>query len=1185
MSTYYTFFSEYRRGQLPDDWTERLSTGAATRIEGAFCDLPHRNVLRLEGSGTRSILTWDVLDTDTSLATQEILCRFRWVTLGSTRGVLVVRSSGAIGSENGYRLILNMTGSPQVTLDKVVSDVSTTLGTATKTEVKLGTWLYLRLQATSTTIRTRVWATGNTEPGSWDVSVTDASLATGQPGFRWVSASEIAEVAFVSVATGGSDLISESDALVLTPPMDVWIANHADEVDTTARFEYYNPNTSLVETKWCSTYPRITSATDYPAGVTMERLLLDGGGLATRLESDAALSGAALSSLSPMRLDNRPVEPRGIGPLDAWTGYSFYGRPIEIRIGRRWQTRPSQTSHGNGVLTPHRRFEIIGCGIAGAEPIVSPDEVRVSLTSPAGLLSARVPAYRNIGIPTGFKSVTTSGWLSIPSSTSYNRIDYVVSLRALIPSAGVVGSGFSTLSRRQIDATHRQWHIAIYQASNALSGAIHFLCDDASGANLVSLVTTTRYNLGRFVDIIFAVKGTDSWYAYVDGMRVGSGFLSANPTLGTAAVVEVNNAPGVTVCDHRITMYAPEDESLSRFSGRRDPDVLTVSMHRCDDNTASTVTDYATLANHGTLQGTDPTDRIWSPTYLGSAELVGTYMPISGGIVFNGPAQPIDPVREAFRYNDRAKTTGTSLAVRAKGALLTVTTNYTEPSGGDGVIDIVGASDQPVTFTLAASGTPDDARVHVPRLVADELSSRGALTNASYNRESFIALRKQLPFRGGFYYPEPPETQTFLADLIGQLGGYYGLDQGRLYAGCMVPPVNPGPYGNEPLLELLGAPDRGVILAPSTDYDLTNTSNSWSLDCWFKFNTKPIDATTSSTFTHFPTGYTLIDRYDTATGSGYYLGFDGRTGALVFGTPGLTTSGRHYISLTFNFQPNVWYWAHGDISSTTRFLGVGIDFGFGGELAETVTGTWVPPVAGTPLRIGHGPAGSFPGSIAYAIGGSPKTSQAGPFLTKPTTSNRGGTQRFHLPLTDGSGDLAIERIQSRYALIDSCRWAYKTILDLRSSATATLAENLRPRPAWRVDARYRRNYQRLDGANIVAGVSAADRIALGTEYLSEVDQSDMVRTTNLNSKDVTLAPLVSLQADADVIGRLVRGRLSDDRLFSDVKNWYRDILRLVLTDEVLVYHDRFGLDEGRAMRVAHLVSRLASLNGDIGLWG
>lgn len=1186
MATYYTFFSEYRRGAIPADWTERWTTGTSIVVEGAFCDLPNRNVLRLTGAGTRTAFTWNVIDSDLVANAQELYCRFRWVTTASNRAVALIRVSGTLSAENAYRLVINLVGTPEMTVDKMVAGVTTSLGTASKPEAKLGMWLNLRFRANSATIQAKLWADGDTEPVAWDVSVTDGSVSTGSIGVSWVSTAEIGEVAYFAVGTGGDSAPSESEALALTPPMDTWVANLEDEIEITARFDYWSDDANAVQSVWYSTHPRITSSIDYPANTVMEKLLIDAGGLATRLESDVALSGAALTNLSPIRLDNRPVSPGSPGPLDAWIDYSFYGRPIEIRIGRRWQTKPHLTSHGNGVLTPHRRFEMLGCGIAATEPTISSEEAQVTLTSPTGLLSQKVIAYRNVGIPTGVKAVTTSGWLRIPSSTSYDLMHWNLYLRILVPTAGVTGSSVSTIARRQIDATHRQWHVALYQASHAtLAHTLHFISDSVSGANLISLNPSTRYNLGRFIDIIFSVKGTDRWYAYVDGVKVGSGSLAANVTLGTAAIVEANIAPGVILCDHRIEQWAPEDEALARFSARRDTDALTVSMHRCDDNTGSTVTDYAALANHGTLQGSDTTDRVWSPTYLGSAEQTGTPMPISGGVVFHGPGQPIDSVREAFRYNDRVKTTGTALAVRARGALLTVTTNYTEPSDGPGVIDVVGASDQPVTFQLSSSSSPEDERTHIPRLVADTLSARGNVSVASYNRESFLALRKQLPFKGGYYYPESPDIQTFLADMIGQIGGYYGLDYGRLYAACMTPPINPGPFGNEPFLEFLGVPDRGLILAASTAYDLNNTTNDWSIDCFFKFHAKPIDLITSSTFTHFPTGYTLIDRYSSASsGSGYYLGFDGRNGNLVFATPGLTSSGRHYISLTYNFQPDTWYWAHGEISATTRFLGVGIDLGFGGETSETVTGTWVAPVAGTPLRIGHGPAGSFPGSIAYAIGASPRASVFAPSV-KPTTSNRGGTQRFHLPLTDGAGDQALERIQSKYARLDSCRWAYKLIMDFRSAAQPTYSGTRRPWPAWRVDTRYRRNYQPISGANVAAGVSASDRVALGVESLSETDQSEMVRLHNLNSRDMQITTPLSTQADADAVGRLIRGRLSEGRRLGVASDWYRDMLRLMLTDEVLVYHDRYGLSAGKCMRVAAIASKLAALRGTVDLWG
>src|SRR5262249_46357344 len=160
--------------------------------------------------------------------------------------------------------------------------------------------------------------------------------------------------------------------------------------------------------------------------------------------------------------------------------------------------------------------------------------------------------------------------------------------------------------------------------------------------------------------------------------------------------------------------FVDEATALARFAARMDPDALNLAMHRCDDNTLSTATDYNATANHATLQGTNAVDRAWAASYLGSPEIAGTSQPLSEGALYHGPTQPIDSTRELFRFDDRAPNGSPTLNARAKGLALSNPSAYTSPA--DGVIDIVGASDQPVTFGQTA-GSPPSRSLQVPQLL------------------------------------------------------------------------------------------------------------------------------------------------------------------------------------------------------------------------------------------------------------------------------------------------------------------------------------------------------------------------------------------------------------------------------------------------------------------------------------
>lgn len=95
----------------------------------------------------------------------------------NVRGDGVWDSNNFAVQNNGYRVQLNPQGN-------VIQIIKCTAGTdsiiasvgLTDTTVKR----VLRIQATGTTIRYRMWLATDPEPGTWDSSVTDATHATGK---------------------------------------------------------------------------------------------------------------------------------------------------------------------------------------------------------------------------------------------------------------------------------------------------------------------------------------------------------------------------------------------------------------------------------------------------------------------------------------------------------------------------------------------------------------------------------------------------------------------------------------------------------------------------------------------------------------------------------------------------------------------------------------------------------------------------------------------------------------------------------------------------------------------------------------------------------------------------------------------------------------------------------------------
>lgn len=1199
MSSHWSDFREYRRGRFMGDFTSRVSSiSHNVRVEGSAIDRSHRNRILLDGSGTRTVHTWNAPDLDTGKSNQEILALVRFTgTSISDRGVLILRQHAT--ADTCYRALLLPT-TQAIRVERRSAGVATTLVSGSKT-LKAGVFYIVYFAVSGSTLTLRVWPYSESMPGV-DITAVDATHTDGYIGFESTpaaSSTEQWEIYYLSVGTNGTTPTSP-DPTLLTEPLDSWIAEPDEELETVLRFEHYNPLTNSVVEEWYSSHGRTsTSYYDYPSSTAINPLPswpdrpYELGDWSTGLEADLQLGGAASISRSAMKFCNQPTGLNESGPFDHWLSKSLANRPVERRLGKRWLQRPTP-ANPEGVLNPLRRFEIVGCALVNREPSINPDECSIPLAAPIDILSKTIPVYRNVGISTCIQTLSNTGYILIPNHSLYGINSFCVYCRIFVPTTGVAGSTRGWFSRRFTGASF-QWSIAVGYASHAtIANKLNLLVHATDDTVLIDYTHSTTINDGLNHDVIFGIDDKRRYYLIIDGIIVTTGTPAKSVKQPGTSVELLRVLPNCTIFDHRIERYVPEDEALARFSSRRDPDLITLSMHRVDDNVSNTVTDYASIANHATLQGVDGVDWSWVPTYLGSSELSGVSMPFSGGVIYHAPTQEVDPVRGVFRYNDRLLTAGSAVNVRAKGLLLTGGgVSYSEPPDGPGTVDFVGAIDRPITFGLSASpSSPEAETIHVPRLVRDELYTRRALNHTNLDSETFYGLRKLLPMKGGFLYTDPPTVGKFLTDNLGSIGSYYSICRdARVHAGCMLPPVNEGPYRTiDTCLEFIGLPNRGVTINPHSSYSLKQ-SNTWSVQAWVKFHRHPLDASTSGTFTYFPSGMTIIDHVDGATG--YYLGIDGRTGYIVFGAPGVTgtVSGLHYLTYNHLFEMEKWYLIQGYQDINTRIIRVGVE----GE--TTITRTTSESTAGTmsasdstPIRIGHGPRGSFHGSIQYAIGSSSarnESSMATNLSSAPTVTNTGSiVDRWSVGLRDGSlgespVDRVVESVQSKYGIAEGVRWCPKLHIDLRKSATMSLSDISVPAPIWRLEDRYKLNRSVLTGANVAGGVSAADRIALSLSYLSEIDSSIGIRDNYLTSKEVaTTTPLLT-SADSDYVARLTRQRIATDKRFSTVEDMGRELLRLDLSDEVILWYTRFGLDVGLPIRLAILRSNAESLVGSV----
>jgi len=113
-----------------------------------------------------------------------------WLETMPTRGGTYLADSVRVGGGNEYRgrIRIMADGVVQISITKVEGATETTLGssvTVAGLTYTAGTKLNLRTEAfgaNPTTVRTKVWVAGSTEPATWQRTVTDSTAALQVPG-------------------------------------------------------------------------------------------------------------------------------------------------------------------------------------------------------------------------------------------------------------------------------------------------------------------------------------------------------------------------------------------------------------------------------------------------------------------------------------------------------------------------------------------------------------------------------------------------------------------------------------------------------------------------------------------------------------------------------------------------------------------------------------------------------------------------------------------------------------------------------------------------------------------------------------------------------------------------------------------------------------------------------------------
>ncbi|MEA3242329.1 MAG: hypothetical protein U9Q19_02675 [Pseudomonadota bacterium] len=185
MAIYTTDFSEYTSGVAPSDWTDRWDTDWTLTVEDNTADSIGAKVFKVNPGTTnvRRLVSWDDLDSDANRDDSELLVRVR---AGATTNYnnmfsLMLRGSGAAGSENGYTLWMD---GNDLELRKYVAGANSNLSTITSfvhAFKSSSTWDYsyfwLRFRANGTSLKAKAWSENQNEPDTWLIDETDSSIS------------------------------------------------------------------------------------------------------------------------------------------------------------------------------------------------------------------------------------------------------------------------------------------------------------------------------------------------------------------------------------------------------------------------------------------------------------------------------------------------------------------------------------------------------------------------------------------------------------------------------------------------------------------------------------------------------------------------------------------------------------------------------------------------------------------------------------------------------------------------------------------------------------------------------------------------------------------------------------------------------------------------------------------------
>jgi hypothetical protein len=929
----------------------------------------------------------------------------------------------------------------------------------------------------------KVWALGDPEPGAWDdedvpIEGGNSVLAAGQLAVGCAPAEDDLRTHSISISTDADENLPH--------PETARESLEAGRPSFLARCDVFDSAGDQVEL-WFSQEGKFleTESLDHPASTSMRSMLSESFAIDQGLELDSweALVPQRLRSL---RLRDYPV---GAGTGNAPAPRLDRGELLSYTWSGGLITLYALPA---GALSSRERVAIASGspskdsdqGRPSGEPIIDGEYIQIDLNPTLETIGGKeILARRHSGPPIGWRRLSGNQMVEAPHSAAYDITSYTLIARFRTPAFDVGAGAISRLFRR-VGTTNQIWTEILAISAGRLQWRI------GNGATTQALISTpASLDLADDEPHVLAcsIDADRAWWLAIDGVVLGSGAPTIIPATPAAVTWLAYNIDGFW-CDGRILNGYLEPEQALPLAETApeadDSDLSVLGYWRGDDGAGTTVTDYSPLGNHATATGTKDTNFAWVPTDLGMVEQGGRVMPVAHGQLAHAPAERIDPQNLRYRITDRDIVNPASpiIDLKERGSSLgTIGIAYTDQGGG--VLAKAGATEalEPVTWSQGAEVPYED-------LLAELLEVRAGIISSGLSRGSISMIGRVLPDSAGWAAAAGGGTTKrveMLSSVLSGTGAHIRqTPDGIAIVGYWLPPVSPGPDGESPALEWAGVP-RAVHLPPPG----STLSSSYTICCWVKSYSgygSPRNVLGTSASELLPDSVLMAHYRPGSSDRLFVLGTEGRArSSLVVGDT--VSSSPKFLVARGAFRLGEWMFVAAvmDSSGATRQLYRMFQGGSAVELLAT--GAYSGVASGDRPGDGYTALGAYPGGEHALVGSMGHIGMWDGVLSESdltavatgTPLDRPTGLLYYVPATEGGGDFLRDAVAGHSALIQGQRWAPRAIYDLfEMSETAVLLPERRLRPAKSIRVSYRPNYQPLEGGDVLASLTAAERQAL-----------------------------------------------------------------------------------------------------------